>query len=602
MKRSTWEGAISVIRWGTSTKVADRIPDTALMQLRLAHDLRNELVAIEKRYEAVKAAIWESCPELAEVERDLTAAQDVLEVVRARAKEERKADRTTAARRETRDALKEARAAVKEAKENRRQARDRLYPALAESFHLARGAYRAAIKAQYATYVQKRGLYWATYNAVVAHHQTAVQKIEAERRAGRAAELRFKRWNGEGTLAVQIQRASDDPVRSPQALDSRIPGSLWRNIADIPLLPENFMELPLGERRRASRQIVKIRLGAGEDRQPIWWEIPVVMHRPLPPDADVTGIEVTRRRVADHYRLSVAVTCRIPAKPMRTEGPVAGLDVGWRSLSDGSLRVGVVQVNGTMPDPPLHPYLRPLDGGVEIIVPVDSRNLYEELRKRRAVRDTSFNEARDYLAEWLETRTDVATAWETTPALMRQWRSPARLAALVWRWKDARFSGDDDAYEALEKWRKQDRHLWEWGRNEHDQLVARRNDAWHVLAAWLASFAATIRLGEWDISSVRRRPDVGVEDDEQQRASRHNAVIAGPGALREAVIGAAKREGVRIERPEQARLGITHFACGDEASDRNLAAERVVLWCETCQVGFDQDVNAARWLASGRMP
>ena len=600
MKRSTWQGAVTVVRWGSASRFADQIPDAALAQLRLAHDLRNDLVAIERRHEEVKAAIWETCPQIAEAERTLAEADEAVRAVKEVAKRERQADRTTRSRTETTEALRDARATFKAAKEARKAVRDEHYPALAPLFHDAKAARNGAVKALYGVFVQGRGLYWATYNSVVAHHDTAVQRMVAKRKAGEKAEMRFHRWSGEGTLSVQLQREAGDPERTPELLASC--ASKWHNVVSIPALPANFAEMSRGDQRRAARQVVKIKIGSTEDRSPVWWEIPVVMHRPLPAGADVTNVEVTRRRLAGHFALSVAVTCRIAAPVARSDGPVVGLDVGWRARSDGSLRVGVFQVDGQMPKLPAHPCIRPLQGGVEVVVPASWREMYERLEKLNSMRDVAFDTARDNLATWLEGRSDVSEAWETDPHVLRQWRSPARLAALALRWRDARVTGDGDAFAALEAWRVQDRHLWEWERNERLQLIGRRNDAWRVVGAWVASFAATLRLGAWHITSVRRRPDVGTEDDEQARAARHNATVAAPGALRAAVVAAAQREGATIEQGDPAWLGTTHVTCGAEAADRDEAAARITLWCETCQVGFDQDVNAARWLASARVP
>lgn len=45
--RSTWDGAMTVYRFGCPSWA--RLDDVGMEQLRLAHELRNELVAIEHR-------------------------------------------------------------------------------------------------------------------------------------------------------------------------------------------------------------------------------------------------------------------------------------------------------------------------------------------------------------------------------------------------------------------------------------------------------------------------------------------------------------------------------------------------------------------------
>jgi hypothetical protein len=413
-----------------------------------------------------------------------------------------------------------------------------------------------------------------------------------------------------------LQRERNEPQRTPAILAGA--ESTWRNTVRIPSLPEDFETLSRGDQRRAGRGVVAVRIGVTPDHQPLWWEIPIQMHRPIPADADIIGVEVTRRRIAGHYRLQVAFTCRLPAVVQRSEGAVVGMDVGWRSMSGGSLRVAVFEVMGGHQLPPEHEGIRSLGAGqYEVVVPSSWRGVWENIEKRQSIRDRDFNAAKESVVTFLRLHPEMSEVLGVEPGNVARWKAPARLAGLVHTWRTLRAgkvsSGltadpsaladtETAAYAAAEAWRRQDRHLWEWERNEAEQIARRRRDLYRMVAAWLADIAGVVRVEEFNLASVSHRPKPGEEDTEQARAARHNARVAAPGELRSCIEMTCKREGVSVERREATGTTLTCFRCGTSVREPGAAARSIMLWCATCESAFDQDLNAARWLASGRVP
>ncbi|EQD64338.1 transposase, IS605 OrfB, partial [mine drainage metagenome] len=148
---------------------------------------------------------------------------------------------------------------------------------------------------------------------------------------GRRSELHFHRFDGTGTWTAQLQRENGDPVRSWEALvDGK---SKWRNVVRI-----TQEDLPDDSRREHPRILVSIRVGKDGD-EVAYLTVPITMHRPIPPEGDITQIQVTRKRVGTHFRLSMAFTVRLPAKNTSERPGMVALDLGWRSMPDGSLRV-----------------------------------------------------------------------------------------------------------------------------------------------------------------------------------------------------------------------------------------------------------------------
>jgi hypothetical protein len=49
-------------------------------------------------------------------------------------------------------------------------------------------------------------MYWASWADMVSHHKAAVKRMNARHAEGRPAQVRYRRWDGTGTITVQLQR------------------------------------------------------------------------------------------------------------------------------------------------------------------------------------------------------------------------------------------------------------------------------------------------------------------------------------------------------------------------------------------------------------
>jgi hypothetical protein len=598
--------AVTVYKYGCPSKVD--LPEAGIAQLKLAHDLRNSLVEIECDHEEAKAAAWATHPVVAERQAELDAAKEALAAVIAKVKAENQEDRTTVTRRGTVLELKDAKRTVKERKAAHKEARDSAYPVVKPKMEAAQTARKAAIKALYADFVQTRGLFWATYNDVVDHHKVAVKKVGDARKAGAPAQMRFHRWDGSGTLAVQLQRAADAPPRTPALLASG--EGPWRNVCRIsPWFPaEKWDAWTHNERRRVRMGEIVMRIGAET------MTLPVVVHRMMPDAADIAMVRVSRRRVAGGHRIHVTLTCKIPDPKPRTEGPVVSLHLGWRARPDRTIRVGVWASSE-----PLHVPASLLDviqvrgDGTwgEILAPAQWRDSANQAESLRSIRDGHLDTMKEKIASWIEDRDAPVPIpdrsgelVELTAAVVRKWRSPARLVNLGKWWGDGGLPvGIDSANLAseLEAWRKQDKHLWEWESHGRASHIGRRHDAWRRVAAWMAGLAGMVAVDDANVASLARTPGAGNEDDAQARAARANRVIVAPGELRAAVRQAAVARGVAVSEHSAAGGTIIHYACGGENPRDERYAEKTTVWCSHCPGGYDQDHNAALHLlaASG---
>ena len=343
MKRSTFEGNMIVYSFGCP-RAAETVPEDAMVQLRLANRLWNRLVEIDRAYEEVVAQIWAACPEVAEASARAEQCEDEFKALMKEAAEARKQGRSRHLPPELRARVRDMRARRRALREELRGAKDTAYAALKPRFAEAKRAMLAALKATYAEYVQQAGLYWATYNDMRASFDTAAAQVAAARQRGRPAQLRFHRFSGEGTWTVQLQRRAHEPVRSWSALVAG--DSQWRNMVRVERAAvdvEAWSAMSRSERRAAAKTTVSVRIGSDEQRRPVWLTVPVSIHRPVPADADIVLVQVTRRRIGPHFRTSVSFTCRVAEAEQRERPGAVAVDLGWRRTDDGGIRVAVWQ-------------------------------------------------------------------------------------------------------------------------------------------------------------------------------------------------------------------------------------------------------------------
>src|SRR5690606_3145438 len=261
-------------------------------------------------------------------------------------------------------------------------------------------------------------------------------------------------------------------------------------------------EPPPGPGRRAARPwyVLSLRVGrdARGDDQTAWVSVRFALHRPIPADVRVQQVWLVRRRVGTHDEWSVQFVLARPAGWARADTFEArgacGVDLRWRQREDGALVVAHAEGE---------------DGWSEtLVIPADQLDRLRYADVLRGIRDREFDQVRAVFGRWLAEH-DAPDWLREETATLAQWRSQARLADLVLRWRgfgsaggaapcvqcgatgdepcrtrsgrelahrhraregatsaeaDAgrRFDGDADILARLEDWRRQDKHLADW--------------------------------------------------------------------------------------------------------------------------------------------
>ena len=395
-----------------------------------AHKYRNELCALEltkrERHEALLQRLAPdyvaACDAVTEAESSLAEVREAIQAERVKQRTKRPKGISHLTQRATKikKELKELRATRKTEKQESYED-----PIVKE----AMDENAALHKAERSQAKQESGLYWGT--------EGIVRQACASFSSG--APPRFKRYDGTGQLAVQLQGGLDceDATR------------------------QNF--LCYFDEIVGKRAVCYIRV-ASDGRNPVFARVPIVMHRPLPKGGKIKWGYLEKRKIANHVRWSIRLNVEMesPTEP-RDPATWVAIHYGWRMQPNG-LRVALWQGS---------------DGKKgAIVLPMEHCKDYEKLDALQSEMKTRFNESVDDLRSWIKSKRD-----DQLPEFLREisnlhaWKSHGRLASLVLKWRDERFSGDETIFEKLNSDRKWIKHRWQNACRLSRRIVRRRKDS-----------------------------------------------------------------------------------------------------------------------------
>lgn len=535
--------------------------EALLAEMRRRNDFWNKLVEIDHDYRAkVKEVLHSSFQEQADfLAEELKRVEDAINV-RRQSERSGKADIS-----ELKVKAKELKAALTEARQNAKEERKKLVEAnrpILDALDVERKEAVMRVK-------RESGLYWTNADDVLASYDAARKKAMRE-----GVDLKFHRWAGEGKIFIRYQYGL--PVSHLFGNDARL---------QVDPVPEEAWDSPQRSiRRKAARTKVRIRVGS-DGRRPVWAELPMVMHRPIPQDSEIRSAAVIRFKVGEKYCYKLIVTATIPEgrAVLRRERRAVGIDVGWRAVENG-LRVVY--------------WVDDLGNHGELVLGHDILHGFIEVSDLQSIRDTYFNDAQAFLVAWLADNSVPDWLREATETLA-SWKSSRRLAALVRRWRDNRFDGDSAVFNEMNWWLSRENHLFNWQVNLRDQVLRRRREEYRKFAAWLARTYSLIVFEDFDLRWVSRKPTAengtqGSLPPDRQR------FIAAVSELRQAVESTCRREGTDVIRVEAAFTTISCHVCGH--TEKFDAAKHIWHTCPACGALYDQDYNAAvNLLAKSRL-
>lgn len=498
-------------------------------QLRRAHRYRNKLVEIERRRrERIADAQRQH-----DVLGPILAAQEVTD--------------TTIA--ETRRLMKLARAGKGDAEEvaalrelvetaHADAAMLRFFVARARALAKEEGAFEAA----YAEIEQQANAetkairaaddapYWGTYLVL----EKSVQQWRAA-----VEPPRFVRYDGSGRVVVQLQQG-----RTTAAIGDGRDTQL--RICDGQPLPRKHCD-GLQAKIPAKARTVWLRVRSDEKKRPVWTKLPFILHRPLPDDGRIMWAWIQRRRVGSVYKYEFMLSVEAPsfedsATPAQPRRAQVAIDIGTRALPTSEVRAAVwLDSDGNTGEVKsgLTRLSSPKSSGEGRRRPVPNDG--QKLADLQAIRSKSLDAIKLTVAGYLTTVPGLDWLAQATSHLS-QWRSPARIAILRRTW--VRHDGDEAVYEAIERYLRQDRHLWDWEANQRSRHINRRSSQYSNFAVQMARCYDTIVIAKRDY----RRAEEAPEHAASTRGTEGRALMrsVAPGELAEEIKRAAKKYGAKV--------------------------------------------------------
>jgi hypothetical protein len=284
-------------------------------QIGAAHRYYNQLVALHRDFaQARKDAKRRHIPGLEEAEQAVEVKAEQLSELRKAIRSRNAIARRKTASRSDRQAAAAMREELNAARDERRRLREQASTNAAYQQELSQliDDYQGLlVDPSDPDNTRRRGgkfkdaraqsnVFWGTYLEV----EKALEQARNTTKTGRIA---FRRWTGDGLVAVQIQGGMS-PLELWQGRDTR---------ARL-------------EPRPPKQALLWLRISS-DGRDPVWAKVPFFYHRPLPEEATVMGIALVRRQVATrrkadgewhpYYDWTVNFTLRFPSGKVLDEMP-----------------------------------------------------------------------------------------------------------------------------------------------------------------------------------------------------------------------------------------------------------------------------------------
>lgn len=544
-------------------------------QCSAAHSYYNRLVDLHNEYRQRRDALIRAvCPDYEDAHLAMDAATAEVE---RQVESIRLANAVARRKRASTDeavALTAARAALKAARQRRKEVRTACYDNLELQARLSdlTTEYSGTLISEDSTrrkgghFKEARancGVYWGSYLAVEKAIEQALEKSVR-------GPIRRRRWTGDGLVAVQVQG-----------------GCSWDDVLLKRGRAASLIQFDCQQQRgKHKAPVVTFWLcsNTDESRKPVWVPVSAYFHRPLPADATIMGVALVRRglpphRMSDgawHARFDWELQFTVRTCEEKTHAPhgECGLDLGWRLMEDGRLRVAY--------------WCDHAGNHGEFCLPVSLLGRHERSDTLQATRDDNFNVAVASLRAWAAEH-DAPDWLKAEIATAHLWKRKARLINVLNLWKDRVFPGGEEIYQRLLAWRAQDTHLWGWEFNNRRKAERIRKALYRQFAARLRQQYRRVYVEDCDWRKLAR--DKPAESNEQDRSKRYMK-IAAIGSLRSLLVSDGA---VKVESADTTR---TCNVCGS-VEDWDQASELV----HTCVNGheWDQDHNAAlNLLARGR--
>jgi hypothetical protein len=347
--------------------------------------------------------------------------------------------------------------------------------------------------------------------------------------------------------------------------------------------------------RKGAKQAIKVGdlFAPGKRRVPALFRltakqdvpITIILHRPLPPDANIRGVRLVRNRIAtkEYWYVQFIIKTDRAVVGQAANSESVGFDLGWRRLPEG---LHVVSYSGKYSEG-------------SVVIPTNKLDVLDHIKAMQGVRDRVFNETVTMVREWAKTHS-IPEWLKASLQYAHCWKSQRRLTKLIKRWE--RFVGDESVYTMLNGdgqrhpimckgtqrwahlgWRSWDRHMDEQINQSRAKWIRWRDKFYEQEASRLSRVYGIFKFEDVKLNKLDRK--ASCEDESNDRMRRYKRYAA-PGRLREIF----KRRAYKWEEVESKGTTYTCDNCGHYIKFGALL-EKV---CPGCGLLVNRDKNASR--------
>jgi ribosomal protein L37AE/L43A len=335
---------------------------------------------------------------------------------------------------------------------------------------------------------------------------------------------------------------------------------------------------------RKTRLRLRAKIAGGRTQaSKLYVQFDVILHRPLPENAQVQNAKLTRQRVGDRFKYAINFTCRLPQAPLLPLAEHAlGVDIGFRKTEQGQLRAAMISGSaaddGTQVVEISKAYLDRLAHVDQIKARLDqaAAELGQQLKPLLKAGSVLSEQHAQYklVCSIANLRANVTLSFEKAYKVAR-WclREPGVLPA--------------QAQQLILQWWHAHGRAYREQHNLRAKVIGSRKHLYRNIAAELVKAGRPIGVELIDLSKFAETKDA---DNKLGNTARANRFLAAPSELLGAIKNAAQREGVAVVEVPAAYTSKTCSACGHV--NKKLHAE--VTWtCQSCGTIHDRDANAA---------
>lgn len=301
--------------------------------------------------------------------------------------------------------------------------------------------------------------------------------------------------------------------------------------------------------------------------------LPFVLHQPFPPEGLLKAIGVDRQAQGfSGVAYKLTLTFDAPAETVTHESTTcAALDLGWRELPNGQIRVAVLVDE--------HGHTE------EILVP---ESVIQEFKKAEETHSRADKERDEMKALLVGMKAEFSALPDWFPQKPDQLRARKRFRHIAQDWDQDRIEGDDALFERYMQLFQHYKHLINSASGQRASAVRSRNGFYAHTAAELTARYGTLFSEQMKGTRFVRRPKVW-EKGLSASARRHRHMAAPFTFINQLLPRAAANRGCTLPKINPWKTSQKCLAC--EATT-NVGASPVHT-CEHCHMRTDRDVVGA---------